>query len=122
MQLPVVDSFIYWSQEQFGLKPVVSVTQVSVYQDPAQPSMMMGASRQLYATHYFEASLGLTFAVDDGGEVRPGIYLIYVNRTRADALTGSFGRVRRSVVHSRTRDGVEETLAALKRRLEGGDP
>jgi hypothetical protein len=118
--LPAVDNFIYWSQEQFGLKPVVSVTHVSVYQDPARPSLIMGASRQLYATHYFEASLGLTFAVDDGEAAAPGIYLIYVNRTRADALTGSFGRLRRSVVHNRTRDGVEETLAALKRRLEGG--
>jgi hypothetical protein len=121
VHLPVLDSFIYWSQEQFGLKPVVSISHVSVYQDPAQPSVMMGASRQLYATHYFEASLGLTFAVDDGGTIRPGIYLIYVNRTMADALTGSFGKVRRSVVHNRTRDGVEETLAALKRRLEGGE-
>jgi hypothetical protein len=121
IQMPVLDSFIYWSQEQFGLKPVVSISHVSVYQDPAQPSVMIGASRQLYATHYFEASLGLTFAMDDGDLARPGIYLIYVNRTRADALTGAFGRMRRSVVHSRTTDGVEETLAALKRKLEGGE-
>jgi len=121
VSLPVADSFIYWSQEKFGLKPVVSLTHVSVYQDPAQPTVIVGASRQLYATHYFEASLGLTFAIDDGDTARPGIYLIYVNRTRADALTGSFGRMRRSVVHGRTLDGVEDTLAALKRRLEGGE-
>jgi len=115
-----VESFLYWSQEQFGLRPVVSVTHVAIFQDPARPNLGIGASRQIYASHYFEASLGLTIAVDDG-EARPGIYLIYVNRTRADALTGSFGKVRRSVVHNRTREGVEETLAALKRRLEGGD-
>jgi hypothetical protein len=121
VSLPVADSFIYWSQEDFGLKPVVSVTHVSVYRDPAQPSVIIGASRQLYATHYFEASLGLTFAMDDGEGARPGIYLIYVNRTRADAMTGSFGKLRRSVVHGRTLDGVEDTLAALKRRLEGGE-
>ena len=121
VHLPVLDNFIYWSQEQFGLKPVVSISHVSVYQDPAQPSVMIGASRQLYATHYFEASLGLTFAADDGGTIRPGIYLVYVNRTRADALTGAFGKMRRSVVYNRTRDGVEETLAALKRKLEGGE-
>ena len=120
VHLPVIDSFIYWSQEKFGLKPVVSITHVSVHQDPSQPSVIVGASRQLYATHYFEASLGLTFAVDDGNAEQPGIYLIYVNRTRADALTGSFARVRRSVVHNRTRDGVEETLTALKKKLEGG--
>jgi hypothetical protein len=122
VSLPVADSFVYWSQEDFGLKPVVSLTHVSVYQDPAQPAVIIGASRQLYATHYFEASLGLTFAIDDGDKARPGIYLIYVNRTRADAMAGSFGRVRRSVVHGRTLDGVEDTLAALKRKLEGGGP
>jgi hypothetical protein len=122
VQLPVLDNFIYWSKEEFGLKPVVSVTQVSVYQDPATPSLLMGASRQLYATHYFEASLGLTFAVDDGETAKPGVYLIYVNRTHADALKGSFGMVRRSIVYGRTKDGVEKTLVALKRRLEGGDP
>lgn len=121
VHLPVMDSFIYWSQEKFGLKPVVSVTHVSVYQDPAHPSVIVGASRQLYATHYFEASLGLTFAIDDGDPEHPGIYLIYVNRTRADAMTGALGRLRRSVVRSRTREGVEETLAALRLKLEGGD-
>jgi hypothetical protein len=121
VSLPVADSFIYRSQEDFGLKPVVSLTHVSVYQDPAHPSVAVGASRQIYATHYFEASLGLTFAFDDGDAARPGIYLVYVNRTRADALKGSFGVVRRSVVYGRTKDGVEETLAALKRRLEGGE-
>jgi len=120
VSLPVADSFVYWSQEKFGLKPVISLSHVSVYRDPAQPTVIIGASRQLYASHYFEASLGLTFAMDDGETARPGIYLIYVNRTRADALAGSFGRMRRSVVHGRTLDGVEETLAALKRRLEGG--
>ena len=100
----------------------MSVSHVSVHQDPVHPNVMIGASRQLYATHYFEASLGLTFAVDDGDGSRQGIYLIYVNRTRADALKGSFGNVRRSVVQGRARDGVEDTLTRLKHTLEGGDP
>lgn len=117
---PVVDSFVYWSKEQFGLKPVVSISHVSVHHSPAEPRVIVGASKQLYASHYFEASLGLTFAVDDGDAARPGIYLIYVNRTRADALGGSFEGVRRSVVHSRTREGVADTLARLKRTLEAG--
>ena len=120
--LPGTDGFIYWSQEQFGLKPVVSISHVTVHQDARLPNVIVGASKQLYATHYFEASLGLTIAVDDGDAARPGIYLVYMNRTRADALGGSFGAMRRSVVNARTREGVEKTLTELKRRLEAAEP
>jgi len=32
MQLPGSVDFIYWSKEEFGLKPVISVTHVTIYQ------------------------------------------------------------------------------------------
>jgi hypothetical protein len=103
VSLPVIDSFVYWSKEVFGLKPVVSVTHVSVYQNPAVPTMLIGASKQIYASHYFEASLGLTMAVDDGSLDRPGMYLLYVNRTFADALSGAMSGLRRSAAARRAR-------------------
>ena len=116
----VIDSFVYWSQEEFGLKPVVSVTHVSVYQDRRQPGAMVGVSKQIFANHYFESSLGFTMAVDDGNREKAGIYLVYVNRSIADALQGSFGGVRRSMVFNRTKAGVEQTLRELKQMLESG--
>ena len=116
----VIDSFVYWSHEEFGLKPVMSVTHVAVYQDPRQPGAIVGVSKQIFASHYLESSLGFTMAVDDGNLEKAGIYLVYINRSIADALQGSFGGIRRSMVFNRTKDGVEQTLRELKTTLESG--
>jgi hypothetical protein len=63
-----VESFIYWSKEKlgFGLKPVVSLTHVAIYKRALLgENGVLIASKQIYASHYFEASLGLTAVVDD---------------------------------------------------------
>jgi hypothetical protein len=117
--LPVTDSFVYWSKEAFGAKPVVSVTHVAVYRDPLRPAVTIGASKQLYATHYFEASLGLTIAVDaEAPDGAPAMYLVYVNRSRVDALRGAFGGLRRNIVRGKADDSVRDTLRGLRARLE----
>ena len=108
--------FFYWSTETFGLKPVTSVTHVSVY---AQPGRAVVASKQIYASHYFDASLGLTASLDDGGEAsNPGMYLVYLNRSRIDLLGGFFGRLRRAFLGGRLRDGMRKNLAEAVRKLE----
>ena len=43
-------------------------------------------SKLLYATHYFEAGLGLTLMIDDPEGNNEGFYLIYINRSRIDRL------------------------------------
>lgn len=114
-----VESLIYWSKESFGLKPVVSITHVSIHQPPAHPHVMVGASKQIYASHYFLASLGLTIAIDvPSRDHTPSILLLYINRTRVDNLQGFLSGLRRSIVRGRTEDGVAETLRDLKQRLE----
>ena len=62
-RLDDLEDFIYWSKEKFGLKPVISVTHVSIYRKPGTGRTLI-ASKQIYASHYFEASLGLTVVVD----------------------------------------------------------
>ena len=89
--LPEVQEFFYWLTESFGLKPVASVTHVSIY---FQPGRTVIASKQIYASHYFDASLGLTVALDDAAEAPvPSMYLVYLNRSRIDLLSGFLGRV-----------------------------
>jgi hypothetical protein len=114
-RLDGVEDFIYWSKEKFGLKPVISVTHVSIYPDP-QRKITLIASKQIYASHYFEASLGLT-ALAPAGQ---GFYLLYYNRSRADALRGGFSGMVRGKVQGRTRDGALENLEKVKAYLEGG--
>jgi hypothetical protein len=114
-----VESFVYWSKEKVGPKPVISLTHVVVFYDPQQDGVVSVASKQLYASHYFEASLGLTVAIDDVSEAGgTGMYLIYVNRSRSDALTGFMGPLKRAIVRSRSRSGAEDALRRLKRTLE----
>jgi hypothetical protein len=94
--LPGVGEFFYWSTESFGLKPVASITHVYVYVQPGQAAI---ASKQIYASHYFDVSLGLTAALDDPGDAsNPGMYLVYLNRSRIDLLGGFFGGLRRAIL------------------------
>ena len=112
-----VENFVYWSKEKFGLKPVISVTHVSIYQQP-ELHLTLLASKQIYANHYFEASLGLTVALAATQDTNPSFYLLYFNRSRSDALHGGFGGLARGQVKSRTRNGALENLGKIQRSLE----
>jgi hypothetical protein len=114
--LPDVSEFLYWSTESFGLKPVASVTHVSIY---VQPGRTVIASKQIYASHYFDASLGLTAALDDSASA-PGssMYLVYINRSRIDLLSGFLGGLRRAILRGRLREGMRKNLVEVVRKLE----
>jgi hypothetical protein len=115
-KLPGVADFLYWSAESFGLKPVTSITHVSILQAPGQAVI---ASKQLYASHYFEGSLGLTVALDDvAGTAQPGMYLLYLNRSRIDLLSGFWGGLRRLFLRGRLRDGLQENLREVARKIQ----
>ncbi len=114
--LPGVSEFFYWSTESFGLKPVASVTHVSVYVQPGRAAI---SSQQIYASHYFDASMGLTVALDDPGDPsHSSMYLVYLNRSRIDLLSGFFGGLRRAILRGRLRDGMRKNLADVVRKLE----
>ena len=118
--MPGVQSFLYWSKEKFGFKPVISITHVAIYV-PAGPSRTAAlmASRQIYASHYFDASLSLTALVPAPG-TSPAAYLIYLNRTRAPIPGGVFANFARPIIRTRTRGGLERQLQMTKDRLEAG--
>lgn len=110
-----VDDFLYWSNEKFGLKPVISLTHVSIYTPPhGSPAYAIIASKQIYATHYFDASLGLTALYRSGH----GFFLMYLNRSRADSLKGGFLGAKRSIVQNRSREGMAKNLLRIKRESE----
>jgi hypothetical protein len=112
-----LDDFIYWSKEKFGLKPVISVTHVSIYRRPGSGHTLI-ASKQIYASHYFEASLGLTDVIVSPRQQEPSFYLIYLNRSRADALHGGFSGLARGQVKSRARSGLEKNMGIIKLAIE----
>jgi hypothetical protein len=112
-----VEGFIYWSKETFGMKSVISLTHVLMKRISADGPMVI-VTKGLLANHYLDASLGLTLLFPAGTDVSPAVNVVYVNRSRADALGGFFGGITRAVVSSRQRDGTVTELRALKGRLE----
>ena len=112
------EDFIYWSKDKFGLKPVVSVTHITIYKlsRPGGIDILI-ASKGIYANHYFEASLGLTGFVQSRSSPSRS-YLIYINRSRTDALRGLFAGFKRSLITGSLRDGAKKSMESIKRKLE----
>jgi hypothetical protein len=120
-ELRNAQSFFYWSKESFGVKPVISVTHVTIFTKTIKDSdLTFVVSQGLYMSHYFEGSLALTIAPEIEENPEPAFYLLYVNRSRVDALKGAFGGLRRWIAVRRVRDGMETTLRGVKRRMEDG--
>lgn len=118
---PRVRDFMYWSKEQFGLKPVVSITHAIVYTpQPGGVADLMIASKQLYASHYLHGSLALTLAAMDQpvGADPAGFYMLYVNRTRSASIPPIVGGIVRRFISGRSNSGMEELLRIVKQRLE----
>jgi hypothetical protein len=109
------EDFLYWSKEKFGFAPFVSVTHLTIL--PSGATSTVVASKDVYSSRYFDASLSVTLASDAPGTSEE-IYLVYVNRSRASALRGAFAGLRRSIVERRAKSSLDEQLKAVKLRLE----
>jgi hypothetical protein len=114
-----IESKFYWERVNFGLKPTLRVVQAIVYRDAsiAGPAYAI-AIKQLYASHYFETALDLTFCVPATENRRPGFYLITVKGSQQAGLTGLKGGFVRKVAVDKTRSSLERALATIKQKLE----
>lgn len=119
-ELAGTEDFVYWSKEKFGLKPVISVTHGTIYSRGSENRKeLLIATKQLFADHYFDSSLGLAiFSEQPATSKMPGTYLVYVNHTRADAIKGFLTGLRRSVVESKSLTAMRNNLKLTKERLE----
>jgi hypothetical protein len=111
-----LDGFLYWSKEKVGPRAVVSVTHVMM--QPLAGGSAAVATKQVYASHYSDASLGVTLLVERPSAGGPRTLVIYANRTRLDVFGGILGGLKRPIVRSRARDGAERTMKRLQVRLE----
>jgi hypothetical protein len=114
------ESFIYWSKEALGGRPIVSMTHVTIVRgDGVETPDALVAAKQIYGSHYMTGSLALTALVGREGEPR---YLAYLNRSRLDLFRGVFGGVVRRIVRGRLRSEAGEVVHGLRQRLESGPP
>jgi hypothetical protein len=73
----------------------------------------------LQGSRYFDSSLGITVVVDAGARhERPRSLLVYVNRSRIDAIGGFWGVLKRTVVRARTRSSMRDSLAEARTLVE----
>jgi hypothetical protein len=115
------EDILYWDKKVFGLKPVVSLTHLTLYAPPgvrasstAAPAALI-ATKQIYATHYFDAALGLTLVFDDRAS---GFYLLTIDRARTRSLSSFVRGFVRGIVQRRSRDAMEKILRSTRLTLE----
>ena len=106
--------FLYWQETQFGLRPTVRISHLVIQERPDQTVV---ASKMLYASHYFWTALELRVLLPDPAR-GPGFWLVTINRSRSDGLSGFTGRVIRGRVRSEVEDGTRAALTATKAKLE----
>ena len=115
------ESFLYWSKESLGAKPIVSITHVVMMENRGQRGHeALVARKQVYASHYILASLSFTAisAAPDGTRQ----YLIYLNRSRSDVFDGLFGGFIRRTIARRLRAEAPQALQVLRQKLESAPP
>ncbi|MBW2017538.1 MAG: hypothetical protein JRF57_10180 [Deltaproteobacteria bacterium] len=116
-----IEDLLYWTFESFdrrSLRPVFSIHHLARFSPPNPSRGMIVASKQIYATHYFEVALGLTFILKDSRKKETGgLYLIHLNRSRIDILRElpSFLAKR---LFERVQGLLDRKMVALKKSLE----
>jgi hypothetical protein len=112
--LPDSESFIYWQEADFGLKPTIRINHLVMARDPGGAIV---ASKMLYATHYFWTALELRVLVRDPHR-GPGFWFVTESRSRSDGLSGFVGRMIRGKVRGEAEKGTTTLLRFTKTRLE----
>jgi hypothetical protein len=113
-----VEWYLYWSKEKYGGKPVIRVAHVAM-QDVDGSGPGPGAvvvEKQLFATHYIDAFLGVTTLSRSGGTMPNG--LVYMNRSEVDFLGGFFGPIKRAIARREIESYLAKILALARTRLE----
>src|SRR2546423_2544061 len=117
-----IDDVLVWSKIKFGLKPVIAVNHIMIYKSPKNTdAQILIVSKQIYANHYFDSSLGLTAFINIPGPT-PKTYLLYENRSRVDGLGGVFGKVKRGIIEDKAVSSLESILQRSQRSLDARAP
>lgn len=120
--LPGAEHFVYWSKEKYSqeAKAVIARTSTSISrQEDTLGKPFLITSQQIYASHYFEGSLGLALIVDaTEDQTRPRIYLVNLNRSRTDLLRGFFAFLIRGTISGRLQSEMKNVMGSLKKKME----
>jgi hypothetical protein len=109
------DALAWWQDEMPGLRPVLSITHMTLYEPPEIAGVSVMAAKQLYANHYFEAAFDLLTVIDRDASAGGGSYLLILRRYRFDNLpSGGLLNIRGRVV-GKLREAMQAELARATR-------
>jgi hypothetical protein len=112
--LPNSDSFIYWQEAKFGLKPTIRINHLTIVQETTHAAVV---SKMLYASHYFWTAIELRVLLPDPARGE-GFWFASVNRSRSDGLSGFTGTLIRGKVKGEAEKAMLAVLKATKAGLE----
>ena len=84
----------------------------------SDPIAYVVAHKQLYASHYFDTALELSFCIRASDPKQRGFYLIMVMGSEQRGLTGAKGSVVRKAALSRSIANLQRALVYIKKQLE----
>jgi len=115
----VADEF-YWARVKFGLKPTLRMIHVVTRQgSAAEPVAYAVAEKQLYASHYFETALDLSFCIRGNDDSKaPGFYLVMIMGSEQAGLTGPKGSIVRKAAVGRSVSNLRDVLSRIRKALE----
>mgnify|MGYP006932266749 CR=1 FL=1 len=116
--LPGASSFVYWQETEFGLKPTIRISHLTIRE---RPEDVVVASKMIYANHYFRSALELRVLLPDPAR-GPGFWFVTVMSSRTDGMTGFTGLFVRRRVRNEAREATGTVLVNTKRRIETGQP
>lgn len=114
-------SYLFWSVEALGHKPGVAITHVFILPGaPHHPAEVVVAAVRVFTSHYITSQLAVT-TISRGAAGEPR-YLLYVNRSRVDVLSGTLKSFFRHSIDTQIRSEGPEALDTLRRQLESLGP
>lgn len=115
-----VDDSFYWARVKFGLKPTLRMIHVVTLRGGATDRVAyVVAEKQLYASHYFETALDLSFCLRGSAEGEgPGFYLVMTLGSEQAGLTGAKGSIVRKAAVGRSVSSLHNALDAIRSALE----
>lgn len=117
--LPDVENRFDWGVIASGLKPIISITHGTAHSTTFDGfSRYLLVTKQIYASHYVDASLAVAALVVDHATQEKVAYLVFTDASRSESLGGVLGRLARPVVEKEAKERVRELLEVARSRIE----
>lgn len=119
LDLAGVESRLDWTNVSSGLKPILTITHGTSYSKAYEDvSALLIVTKQIYASHYVDASLAVSAFVRIGVGEQAENYLVFTNISRSDALGGALSGIAHTIAEGEAKEKVTDLIARAKYRLE----